>query len=167
MVFKINDVIIHGTEGICKIIGIEEQVINGICIQCFVLKPEDGRNLTIYIPTKNQKLLAKMRKISSKKEVDSLIDSLSDSTTDWIEDVNERKLVYSKILSDRSPAALVAMIKALHFQEENQAFKGKQLRMSDKRFLKDAEQLLYNEWQYVLKMDRAELTTYISTRMKK
>ena len=37
--------------------------------------------------------------------------------------------------------------------------------MADERFLKDAEQLLYNEWQYVLHMDKEGLMRYIFSRI--
>lgn len=38
--------------------------------------------------------------------------------------------------------------------------------MSDETFMKEAEQLLYNEWQYVLKMDKAGVTEYILSRIE-
>ena len=37
---------------------------------------------------------------------------------------------------------------------------GKRLHMSDEHFMKDAEQLLYNEWQYVLNVDKDGLMAY-------
>jgi hypothetical protein len=39
--------------------------------------------------------------------------------------------------------------------------------MSDEHFLKDAEQLLYNEWQYVLNVDKAGLMDYIFSRIER
>jgi len=38
--------------------------------------------------------------------------------------------------------------------------------MSDEHFMKDAEQLLYNEWQYVLNVDKAGLMAYIFDRIE-
>ena len=38
--------------------------------------------------------------------------------------------------------------------------------MSDEHFLKDAEQLLYHEWQYVLNVDKTELMDYIFRRIE-
>ena len=39
--------------------------------------------------------------------------------------------------------------------------------MSDEHFMKDAEQLLYNEWQYVLNVDKAGLMAYIFDRIER
>ena len=38
--------------------------------------------------------------------------------------------------------------------------------MSDEYFMKDAEQILYNEWQYVLNVDKAGLMNYIFSRIE-
>ena len=44
----------------------------------------------------------------------------------------------------------------------------KRLHMSDERFFKDAEQILYNEFQYVLELNSKEdLMTYIFKRLDK
>ena len=39
--------------------------------------------------------------------------------------------------------------------------------MSDEHFMKDAEQLLHNEWQYVLNVDKAGLMAYIFDRIER
>ena len=41
------------------------------------------------------------------------------------------------------------------------------MRMSDERFMKETEQILYNEWQYVLKISKEDLMTYICDRVEK
>lgn len=43
---------------------------------------------------------------------------------------------------------------------------GKRLHMSDEHFMKDAEHLLYNEWQYVLNVDKVGLMEYIFRRIE-
>ena len=40
------------------------------------------------------------------------------------------------------------------------------LDMSDEHFMKDAEQILYNEWQYVLNVDKTGLMDYIFSRIE-
>ena len=43
----------------------------------------------------------------------------------------------------------------------------KRLHVSDERFFKDAEQMLYNEFQYVLKLkNKSELLGYILARIE-
>lgn len=165
--FKINDVIAYGPEGVCQITGIEDKMVAGTSIEYYVLKPVSGRSSTIYIPTDNQKLLGKMRKLPSKKEVNTLIDSLSNITPNWIKNDNERKLAYKSILIDGDHTALIMMLKALYLQKKDRESNKKHLGAADERFMKEGEQRLYNEWQYVLKMDKEELMAYIFARIEK
>ena len=165
--FKINDIIAYGAEGVCQITGVEEKLVAGKIIEYYVLKPVDGRSSTVYIPTGNQKLLEKMRKLPSKKEVNTLIDLLPNITPNWIKNDNERKLAYKSILADGDHTALIMMIKALYLQKKDREANKKHLGMSDERFMKEAEQRLYNEWQYVLKMGKEDLMAYIYARVEK
>ena len=60
------------------------------------------------------------------------------------------------------------MIKAIYAHKKEREAEGKRLHMSDERFLKDAEQILYNEFQYVLNMtSKEDLMTYILDRQEK
>ena len=40
------------------------------------------------------------------------------------------------------------------------------MHMSDEYFMKEAEQILYNAWQYVLNVDKAGLLEYIFSRIE-
>ncbi len=164
--FRINDVVVYGAQGVCKIVGIDEQKIDGINKKYFVLKPQDNRGATFYVPTWNEKALAKMRKVMTKQEVDALIDSMPSKTPTWIANENERKETYKKVLASGNQAAIISMIQAIYLHKKEREAEGKRLHMSDEYFMKDAEQLLYNEWQYVLNVDKAGLMVYIFERIE-
>ena len=80
---------------------------------------------------------------------------------------HERKLAYGKVLSSGDHTALIMMIKALYLQKKEREENKKHLGMSDDHFMKAAEQRLYDEWQYVLKMGKEELMAYIFARIEK
>ena len=166
-IFKTNDIIAYGAEGVCQITGKEERMIEGKVIEYYVLKPVDGRSSTVYIPTGSQTLLEKMRKLPSKKEINALIDSIPQIAPNWIKNDHERKLAYGKVLASGDHTALIMMIKALYLQKKEREANKKQLGVSDDRFMKEAEQRLYNEWQYVLKMSKEELMSHIFARIEK
>ena len=164
--FKTNDIIAYGAEGVCQITGMAEKTIDGKIIEYYVLKPVDGRNSTVYVPTESQALLAKMRKLPSKEEINLLIDSIPHIAPNWIKNDQERKSAYGKVLSSGDHTDLIMMIKALYLQKKEREAMKKNLGMSDDRFMKEAEQRLYNEWQYVLKMNKDELMSHIFTRIE-
>lgn len=74
--FQVNDVVVYGLQGVCEIVGIDGQKVNGVIKNYFVLKPKNDKGATFYIPTWNEKAWSKMRKVMTKKDVDALIDSM-------------------------------------------------------------------------------------------
>ena len=165
--FQINDVVVYGAQGVCKIVGMQEQKIDGTNKTYFVLKPADDRGATFYVPTWNEKALAKMRKVMTKQDVDALIDSMPKKKPVWIANENERKETYKRILAGGNQAQIISMIQAIYLHKKEREAEGKRLHMSDEHFMKDAEQLLYNEWQYVLNVDKAGLMAYIFERIER
>ena len=165
--FKVNDVVVYGSQGVCEIIGIDERKMDGVSRTYFVLKPNDDKGATCYVPTWNEKALAKIRRVMTKQEVDALIDSMPNKSPTWIANEKDRKEAYKNILASRDQAAIISMVQALFSHKKEREAEGKRVHMSDEHFLKDAEQLLYSEWQYVLNVDKAGLMSYIFDRIER
>ena len=166
--FQINDVIIYGANGVCEITAIEEKTVSGQKKAYFVLKPVKDKGATIFAPTDNEAVLKKMRRLLTKDEIYKLIDSMPEGDGIWAENENERKELYKSILARGDHLELIKMIKAIYGHKKEREAEGKRLHMSDERFFKDAEQALYNEFQYVLNMNSKEdLMTYILGRIGK
>lgn len=164
--FKINDMVVYGSQGVCEITGVEEMKVDGASKKYFVLKPKSGSTATFYVPTWNEKAQSKMRKVMTESEVNALIDAMPSRTPTWIENENDRKEVYKKILASGDQAVIISMIQGLFLHKQQREAEGKRLHMSDEHFLREAEQLLYNEWQYVLNVDKAGLMAYIYNRIE-
>ena len=164
--FQVNDVVVYGAQGVCQITGIEERKLGGERKTFFVLQPKNDAGATCYVPTWNEKAWGKMRKVMTKKEVDALIDSMPNKQPNWIENENERKEAYRRILAGGDQAAIISMIQALFSHKKEREAEGKRLHISDEQFMKEAERILYNEWQYVLNVDKAGLMTYIFERIE-
>ena len=123
--FKVNDVVVYGTQGVCEIIGIEDRKIGGEIKKYFVLKPKNDKGATCYIPTWNEKAWSKMRKVITKKEIDALIDSMPNKEPIWIANENERKETYMQILASGDQAAIIAMVQALFSHKKGTGSRGK------------------------------------------
>ena len=165
--FKINDVVVYGAQGVCEIVGINQEKVGGVIKNYFVLKPKNDKGATFYVPTWNEKAWGKMRKVMTQEDVNALIDAMPSKTPTWIANENERKETYRKILASGDQAAIISMIQALYLHKKEREDQGKRLHMSDEYFMKDAEQILYNEWQYVLNVDKAGLMNYIFSRIER
>lgn len=82
--FQVNDVIIYGAQGVCKITGTEEKTVNGRKKTYFVLKPVGDQGATIFAPTDNELVLRKMRRLLTKNEIHQLIASMPEENAVWV-----------------------------------------------------------------------------------
>ena len=70
------------------------------------------------------------------------------------------------LLASGDHSALIQMIKAIYAHKKEREAAGKRLHVMDEHFFKDAEQILYNEFQYVLNLsDKDALMRYIVERI--
>lgn len=160
--FNINDTILYGTEGICKITEITSKKFGNKSMEYYVLKPMyNNSNSTVYVPTSNSKLIDKMRPISSPEEINTIINNISNEDCIWISDENTRKNKYTEIISKGNQKILMILIKTLYLHQEDQKAIGKTLHMSDKNFLKVAEKLLYDEFAHVLNIKPEQVLPFI------
>lgn len=164
--FNINDVIVYGSNGVCKIEGIETKELMGTKKQYFVLKPINSNASTYFVPTENNRLLKKMKSLLSKEEINELIDSMVKEKANWITNESERKEKYRNIISEGNRLELIKMIKSIFIEKKEREANGKRLHASDERFFRDAERLLYGEFEYVLNLNEDQLMTYIFNRIK-
>lgn len=163
--FKVDDIVTYGVNGVCKIVEVEEMNLMGEKKTYLILQSLQNDTSTYFVPVDNENLLNKMRKLLSKDEVNQLIDSIPNEKIVWIDNERERKECYKKVLSDGKHSELIKMIKAIYTEKREREATGKKLHLSDEKFLKDAEKLLYTEFQYVLELTEQEMMSYIFSRI--
>ncbi len=161
MKFEVNDSVLYGAEGVCRIAEISEQDFMGRRAKYYVLRPVYHAGSTIFVPVETETLVAKMRRILSPEEIRELIKTMPDEAVFWIDNDNERRERYREIIGRGDRAQLVGLIKALYHRHEEQQAKGRKLHAADERFLHDAEKILYEEFAHVLKIKRDEVLPFI------
>ena len=100
--FNIDDVVVYGTEGICRVTGITEMKFGGEKSEYYILAPVEKEENTVYVPKNNEKILQRMRKILSAEEANHLIASLLLQTS------RSRSIQYCTGLSGTWTSLLVA-----------------------------------------------------------
>lgn len=164
--YKVNDTILYGTHGVCRIEEITEKEFMGAKKEYYVLKPINDPAGTLFAPVGNEKAESKMRRILSEAEIYELIRTMPYEEAKWIEKENERKEEYRRIIVGGDRVELVRMIKALYLHKQKREEDGKRLYLSDERFFHEAERILYEEFQYVLKIERDELLPLIFAQIE-
>lgn len=159
--FNVNDTILYGTHGICKITDITEQKFNGSTNKYYILQPLHNTSSTIYVPMDNEKLIAKMRRILSEEEIYELIKAMPDKNGAWIENKNERNEYFRSILSNGDRAEIIKLIKIIYQHKEELKAIGKKLHASDEQFFKEAEKVIYDEFALVLNIRYDQVLPFI------
>lgn len=164
--FEVNDSVLYGAEGVCRITEICEQDFLGKRARYYVLKPVYMPGSTIFVPVDNPVLVAKMRRILSPDEIRGLIKTMPDEAMLWIDNDNARRERYREILQSGDRAQLVGLIKALYCRQQEQQAKGRKLHAADERYLHEAEKILYEEFAHVLRIKRDEVLPFIMEQIQ-
>ena len=164
--YKINDVVVYGTEGICTITDIAEMKFGGEKSEYYILAPVTKTENTVYVPKNNEKVLNRMRKILSKDDAVKLLDSLPLTPMAWIVNDRERQSAYKNILLCGKPEEVFTMVGSLYNKQSEQLAVGKKLHASDERFLRDAERMLFNEIGYALDIKPSEVLSIVLEKIR-
>lgn len=120
--FKVNDYVMYGSTGVCKIIDISKEKhisINSEETDYYVLHPVFNDNIVIKIAVNNPN--APIRAILTKDEVLSLIKTMPEQETIWIDDNRERSEYFKAILKSKESEDWVKLIKTLFLEKEARA----------------------------------------------
>ena len=118
-------------------------------------------NSTLFVPVSNDKLTAKMRRVSSPEEIVALISSMPGENAEWIENENERKERYKEAIARGNRRELIQIIKSLYLHQQKLQEKGKRLHLADDRIFREAERMLYDEFALVLHIKREQVLPFI------
>ncbi|MBQ3420243.1 MAG: CarD family transcriptional regulator [Romboutsia sp.] len=162
--FKINDYIMYGLTGVCKVMDITTETISSnIKKEYYVLHPVYGEDTIIKTPIDNKKI--SMRKIISKDDVISIINSMPTSETLWFEDEKIRNQEFKYILKSGKCEDLVKLIRSIYDNKIHMKSMGRKPRQSDDDIMKIAERLLNEEFATILNLQPNDSPSYISNNI--
>jgi CarD family transcriptional regulator len=162
LMFSINDTVLYGTVGVCRVEGISEIALGREKKKYYVLKPVSQGSATVYVPLDNDSLLSKVRKLLTRGEIDAMIKNVTCDDV-WVEDDTERARLFSDTVKSGDRALLISMIHTLITHRRKLSGVGKKLHLADERALRDAERLLCDEFSYVLGIAPETVGDYVTS----
>ena len=163
--FKVNDYIIYGTTGVCKIIEIKkEKFLGREEKKYYVLEPVYSKNTVIKIPVDNTTI--KMREVLSKDYIEELINIIPNTETEWIDDDKLRSEHFKTVLKSGNCEELITLIRTIYLSKKDKKSIGKKLYKVDDEIMQAAEKLLNEEFAFVLDIDPKEVPQYIANHIK-
>jgi len=157
--YKVNDYVVYGLKGVCRIsdIGRDEYVDSDE--QFYILKPVYSSNLTIKIPVTNTTVM--MRPIIRKEELPSFIAAMPKKETIWTDNEKERAATFKTALRSGDRDEWVKIIKSVYWEKQARSLTGKKLSKTDEEIMQTAEKYLYQELAIVLNITPDEVGSYI------
>jgi len=163
MEFKKDDCVVYKSAGVCRVLGIETQSMDGENeILYYKLKPLGDANSTYYVPVSSGE--EKLRSLLTKEEVMELIETMpksAEESTIWSDNRRERREMYTQILKGDDQKALIQLISSLYFRKQSSEARGRRFSSMDESAMKNAENLMLQEFGVVLGIAPEEVKVFI------
>ena len=162
LMYQVNDLIVYGNHGVCRVTGIGTPAIPVADKnrRYYTLRPAYQREEVIYAPVENNKTV--MRPILTRQEADQLIDEIPKLNTVWIVNEREREAQYKAAMRTCDCKELVRIIKTLYQRRAERIQNGKKATVVDDRYFHQAEEQLYGELAIALNIPKEEVGGYIA-----
>lgn len=161
-IYQVGDIVVYGSEGLCRIEEITEKKFGKEAIKYYVLKQVNKDDSVTYVPINNERSLSKMRHILTKKEILELIKGMPTEAATWVENDRDRQKAFKEIILYGDSKDLIKLVRGLYLHQKEQMEKGKKLHIADERFFKDAEKIIYEEIAYVFDIEQEEVLDFIT-----
>ena len=165
--YDVNETVLYGADGVCTITAIVEKNMFGSKRLFYELHPVCRRDTILFLPTDNEKTMAKLRPVLTRDEIISAIHCMTEEETIWSEKESARKEEYARIIKSGDHRKVIRLIKTLYEHRENLIDSGHKMHAADENFLKEAESVLYEEFAYVLNIRREEVLPFIQHEIEK
>lgn len=163
--FKVNDAVFYGVHGVCIIEEISPKEIFGSVNDYYTLKPVFSNRSKVFVPVDRADKTVALRKVISKGEAEKIICHLKASESIWIDDDAKRKLRFTEILKHGTRSELASLIKTVYEKRNELVAEKKKMHAADERAFSEAEKILYEEFAYVLGIEKEKVASYIAEKL--
>lgn len=163
--FEVNDLIIYGSSGVCKVEAVGKLEIPGIPsdVDFYTLAPVYSES-KMYTPVSNDKII--MRYIISNEDAKKFMDNVSSIETQWDDNAKVREQFYKDAIKSCDLEELVKVIKILHGIKIERIASGKKFTSSDEKYYKLAGDKLFGELAVALDTKREEVENCIIQKIQ-
>lgn len=162
-----NDMVMHPSQGVCKITDIRSESFSGEDTLYYVAEPVYGKEgTTIFVPVNSDRV--QLRKMLNKEDIYALIGEVQKAPEiPWNNDDRARQREFAEILKQGNHLAVMRMLAAIWNQRKALGAKGKKLHVFDERIMENAENLLHQEFAYALSIEPKEVAPFILGEIKR
>lgn len=163
--FNVGEKVMYSVNGVCEITEITEKTFSETKMKYYVLKPLYNSNATLFVPTENESLTSKMKKLLTRNELDKVLDEISVKEINWNKNDIERRDSFRNIISYGNVTQIIEMLKAIWLQRRSLVSRGRKLHITDEIYLRDAEKMIKEEISTVIGVEQEEVLPYIKEKI--
>lgn len=157
--------VLYGKMGVCLVQEQKAIKMGKDSSLYYVLCPvSDGRS-SIYVPCDNAELVARMRPLLTRDEINALLSDADEERVQWIDDRSARAALYRSVTADGDRRLLIRVICCLFRRKHERQELGKRLSAMDESALQECMRLIDEEFSMVLGIPRTEVVHYILERL--
>ena len=165
--WKIGEIILYGTQGLCKIEDISVRDFLGQTQEYYVLGPVSDMKSTFYVPVSNEVLCGRMRKLLTKELAYDLILSLPHLQAPWIENDKLRANEFKALIESGDREKTASVLRAIWLKKGDLEKVGKKLRASDQSIFEKGEKILFDEFCFIFSLDKNGVLSMIEKTLAK
>lgn len=162
--FSVGEYVVYGSGEICRFAEKTSRCFDGVNNREYCkLIPLDAKNSTYYIPS--EKMDSSVRKLLTREEIYSMIDSMPNAKNIWSNDKNERKVKFGAILKSDDLSDVIGMMHSIYEERRKRSEDGRSLITSDEKAFAAAENMIHREFAFVLGIKTDDVENFIHDRL--
>lgn len=151
--------VVNANNGICEIRDIVTMDMGSGEKEYYVLVPIEESTAKVFLPVDIAE--KRIRLAMNMDEAWSLIKEMKAVDEALVENEKEREKLYKEAINSRDPKQLISIMKTLYIRRQKRLEEGKKTTAVDDRYFKLAENQLYGELAFALKVKKSELNSII------
>jgi len=141
--FKVGDLIIYSTHGVCKIDDICERSYRDVTREYYVLHPLDEPELSISVPVDNEQVV--MLDIMGEDEARSIIQSFEEPGIEWIDDAKQRNKKYNSLIKSGEREKIIQIANTLMRKQKETTLNKERMYDQDQKMLEHIQKIMFQE----------------------
>lgn len=164
-IFEQEQYVVYGKMGVCRVIDRQKLAFGGEKEEYYILEPERDPCSSVYVPCANETLMARLRPLLTKGEIDDILSCVTQADIPWTEDRGERATQFRAIIGGGDRRQIVRLVRCLYEKKQEQLAAGKKLSAADEAFLQECIRLIEEEFVLALGITAEQVGDYIRERI--
>ena len=162
--FEKGNYVVNANNGICEISDIVTMNMGSGDKEYYVLIPIDESTAKVFLPVDIAK--KRIRPAMNTDDAWKLLKEIKAVDEVLVENEKEREKLYKEAINSRDPKRLISIMKTLYIRRQKRLEEGKKTTAVDERYFKLAENQLYSELAFALKVQKSELNRIIEQNIE-